>query len=145
VSLKEKIKDDIKACMKLGEKQKLGVLRMLLSEVQYAQTSGSNQQDLDDAAVLKVISTYQKRLTKALEDFPEGEKRAEIRLEIDIVSQYLPAKVSVGAIDAAISQILNNTTERNFGILMKQVMAELGSGVDGKILSQMLKEKLSSS
>ena len=87
---------------------------------------------------------YQKRLTKSLDDYPEGEKRAQINAEIAIVDDYLPKKVGADEIKKAIDEVLQATSERAFGPLMKEVLARLGSGGDGKVVSQLLKDKLAS-
>ncbi len=145
MSLKDQIRSDIKESMKIGDKHKVSVLRMLLSELQYAQTAGQTQTELDDASVLKVISAYHKRLLKSQADFPEGEKRDEIQSEIDVVSHYLPKKLSPDELDQVIEEELKQASDKNFGVLMKQLVAKLGLSVDGKLLSQKLKEKLETS
>ena len=142
MSLKEKISTDLKNAMKAKEKERVSVLRMLLSEVKYAQAANNAQEELPEAEVLKVIGTYHKRLVKSLDDFPDEGKKAEIRSEIAIVEVYLPKKASPEEVAKAIEEVMSGTEDRNFGILMKAVMAKLGSAADGKMISQQLKEKL---
>jgi uncharacterized protein YqeY len=142
VGLKEQVQADIKECMKSANKSKLNVLRMLLSELQYAQTAVDASVKLDDAQALKVAAAYQKRLQKSLADFPEGEKKEQILFEIGIVDHYLPKKASQDDVENAISRLLASTAERNFGALMKQVMVDLGDAADGKLVSKILKDKL---
>ena len=48
MSLYKQIQDEIKACMKSGEKQKLSVLRMVLTEMKYEQAKTDISKDLDD-------------------------------------------------------------------------------------------------
>ena len=62
--------------------------------------------------------------------------------EIKIVDEYLPKKANADETNAAIAKVLTATTDRNFGAVMKLVMAELGGGGDGRLVSQLLKEKL---
>jgi uncharacterized protein YqeY len=142
MSLKDRMNDDLKTAMKAREKDRVSVLRMLLSEMKYAAAQVNVHQDLSDDEAGKVVSTYHKRLTKSLEEFPEGEQRQQIRSEIAIVESYLPKKADEKATLAAIIQVLSKTEDKNFGSLMKLVMAQLGGEGDGKLVSKLLKERL---
>ena len=144
MAIKDRINEDLKTAMKAKDKDRLSVLRMILSEIKYAQAAVNVHQDLPEADVLKVVATYQKRLTKSLDDYPEGEKRTQIQAEIAIVDDYLPKKVGPDEVKKAIDEVLQATSERTFGPLMKEVLARLGSGGDGKVVSQLLKDKLAS-
>lgn len=143
MGLKDKIQEDIKTAMKAKDAVRLSVLRMVLSDIKYAQAQVNLQTELPEAEVLKVVAGYQKKLTKSLEDFPEGEKRTALVNEIRIVEEYLPAKIGEKETTAAVDQVLASTSDRNFGALMKLVMSSLGEGADGKLVSQILKQKTS--
>lgn len=142
MSLKDRITSDMKTFMKSKEKEKLSVVRMLLSEIKYAQAAVSMGQELSDQEVLTVIDKFHKKLSKSLGDYPEGEQRSAIENEIKIVETYLPQKATREDVKSAIEQVLSESeNENNFGILMKAVMAKLNNP-DGKMVSEMLKEKL---
>lgn len=142
VSVKDRINADLKTAMKARDKERTSVLRMVLSEVKYAQAAVNVHLDLSEEDALKVVTSYHKRLAKSLEDFPEGEKRDAIRGEMKIVEEYLPRKASAEETKAAVEQVLAGTTDRTFGPLMKEVLARLGGSADGKVVSQLLKERL---
>ncbi len=142
MSLKAKISEDIKNAMKAKDKERTSVLRMLLSEIQYTQAAVNIKQELGEAEVVRIISIYHKRLTKAIDDYPEGERRDAIRSELIIVDEYLPKKASEADVIKAIEATMKATADRNFGTLMKAVMNVLGSGGDGKVVSALLKAKL---
>ena len=59
-----------------------------------------------------------------------------------VVEDYLPKKAGEAETKAAIDQVLAGTEDRTFGPLMKEVLAKLGSGADGKLVSQLLKARL---
>jgi uncharacterized protein YqeY len=145
MALKDQINEDLKTAMKAKDKDKTSVLRMILSEIKYAQAAVNVHQDLPEGEVQTVVATYQKRLVKSLDDYPEGEKRTQIQCEIAIVEHYLPKKAGTEEVKRAIDEVLSATTDRNFGPLMKEVLAKLGGGGDGKVVSQLLKEKLAQS
>lgn len=145
MSLKNRLNEELKNAMKAKDKDRVSVLRMLISEMKYAAAQVNVHQELADEEVAKVISTYHKRLGKSLEDYPEGDQRAQIKLEMSIVEEFLPKKASesetLAAIDKVLSQQLD-TKEKNFGSLMKGVMDLLGSSGDGRLVSRLLKEKM---
>lgn len=140
--VKERINEDLKAAMKLRDKDRTSVLRMLLSEMKYAQAAVNIHAELADDEAIKVVTTYHKRLGKSLEDYPEGERRDAIRAEMKIVDEYLPKKAGEAEVATVVDQLLAATAERNFGNLMKEVMSKLGQSGDGKVVSAVLKSKL---
>lgn len=142
MGLKDKIQEDIKNAMRAKDASRLSVLRMVLSEIKYAQAAVNLQTELPEADVQKIVAGYQKKLTKSLDDYPAGEKREAIQGEIKIVDEYLPKKIGEAETSAAVAKVLAATTDRNFGALMKLVMAEIGEGGDGRLVSQLLKAKL---
>ncbi len=142
MSVKEQITEDMKKAMKKGEALRKTTLKMLLSEIKYAQAAVDIHVELDEPTVIKVILRYQKRLEKSLEDYPEGEHKEKIKQEILVVSEYLPVKPSSKEIDAVIDEVLKETPERSFGVVMKKTLANLGNMADGKVVSQRIKEKL---
>lgn len=142
MSLKAKMNEDLKNAMKSKDKERTSVLRMLLSEIKYAQAAVNVHAELPEDEIVKVVSVYHKRLTKSMDDYPEGERRDAIRAELKIVEDYLPKKASEAEVASAIAMVLSETEDRTFGTLMKAVMAKLGSAADGKLVSSQLKAKL---
>ena len=61
-----------------------------------------------------------------------------------IVEKYLPKKASRDEMESFIVTHLSQTEERQFGVLMKEVLAHFGQAADGKTISQIIKEKLNS-
>jgi uncharacterized protein len=143
MGLKEKIQDDIKTAMKAKDAAKLSVLRMVMAEIKNQQAQVNLREELPEAEVLKVVGAYQKKLTKSLEDYPAGDARNALLGEIKIIDEYLPQKASEAETKAAVEKVLSASSDRNFGNLMKLVMAELKGQGDCKFVSSLLKEKIS--
>jgi len=133
---------DVKIAMKARDKGRLSVLRMLLSELKYEQSAAKEKLEMSDATVLKVLSRYAKRLTKSLSEFPDEGKKAEIRSELTIVEGYLPKKASSEETKAAVAKVLAGMEAPVMGVVIKEVMAELGGGGDGKLVSTLVREAL---
>lgn len=143
MGLEEKINGDMRAAMKSRDKATTGVLRMLLSEIKYLKSAGARQEGpIPDKDVLACVAAYHKKLNKSLKDYPDGEARSRIQAEMAIVEGYLPARATEEEIRAAVSELLASTEERNFGALMKEMMARFAGTADGKIISQILKQAL---
>jgi hypothetical protein len=142
MALKEQISDDIKTAMKARDKERTGVLRLLLSEIKYAQVAEGASDTLKDEEVLAVVATYAKRLRKAIVDFQGTDKLPELERELAIIEEYLPKKATKEEIDNYIANLLSTTDEKNFGALMKQVLGHFGPSADGKEVSMILKSKL---
>lgn len=138
----QKISLDIKNAMKSGDNLRKNVLRMVLSDIKYAQAAVNVHQELDEQAVLKVVASYHKKLKKAYEDFPEGDKRKELLLEIALVEEYLPKMLSSEEIDKAVEKVLSTNPSKNFGELMKAVLTQLGSSASAKEVSEKIKKGL---
>lgn len=143
MALKEQISDDIKTAMKARDKERTSVLRMLLSEIKYAEVAEGAAETLSDSDVLSVISTYAKRLRKSIVDFEGTDKLPELHRELVIIEEYLPKKASKEELSHFISDLIAKSDEKNFGVLMKQVLGHFGAAADGKEVSTLLKEKLS--
>jgi uncharacterized protein YqeY len=145
VSVKERVNEDLRTAMKARDKDRTSVLRMMLSELKYAQAAISMSAELGDEDATKVIASYHKRLAKSLDDYPEGERRDAIRKELVIVEDYLPKKAGVEEVTKIVDAVIAGATDKTFGPLMKEVMARLGSSADGKVVSQLLKQRLANS
>ena len=137
-----KLSEDLKTAMKARDQKTMSVLRMILSEVKYAQSAVNIHEELDEAGVMKVVASYQKKLLKAVDEFPDAEKKAEIHKEIEVVERYLPKKIGPEETARAIEAVFASTTDRTFGVLMKQVLAQLGGGADGKMVSELIKKRI---
>ncbi len=139
MDLVTKLQEDMKAALKAGQKERLGVIRMMLSD---AQTADLRKQTPEEA-----VSAYAKKLVKSLEEFQKYNKQAEaeqLKKEIEIVQEYLPQKASTGDTARLVEEFLakNQFTEKQFGQAMGMFMKTHGAQVDPGMASQLLKQKL---
>lgn len=144
MGLKERIQEDIKTAMKAKDAARLSVLRMIMAEIKNQQAQVNLREELPEDVVLKVVGSYQKKLTKSLDDYPVGDARNALLSEIKVVDEYLPQKASEEQTRKAVDKVLASTADRNFGVVMKLVIAELQGQGDGKLVSSIIKEKMGS-
>ena len=146
MSLKNTIRDDMKAAMKAGEKDRLQVIRMVLAAVK--QQEVDQRSDLDDAAVLATLNKMVKQRRDSVAQFRAGGRNdladAE-EAEIAILETYLPEQLSDGEIDNLIETAISETgasSVRDMGKVMGFVKqraegrADLGA-ISGKVKSRL--------
>jgi uncharacterized protein YqeY len=127
--------------MKARESERVGALRLLLSELQKAAKEGSP----DELAVLR---RERKRRLEAAEQFrgggrPELADREES--EAKLIEEYLPAELGDADLDALIQDAIAETGAAgggDMGKVMKVVMAKAGGRADGKRTSARVREAL---
>jgi len=138
--MKEQIQQEVKSAMKSGDKTRVSVLRMLLSDIQYAELAG--QEALDG------ILAYAKKLEKSIDEFQRvgrTEEAERIRAEHKIVSEFLPQKMTEAEMEALVDQTIASeklTTMKDAGRGMKKIMSEHGATVDGRKIQELFKKKL---
>ena len=144
--LKQQLTDDMKAAMKAGEKERLGVIRLVNAAIK--QREVDERIELDDAAVLAVLKKMVKQRKDSVSQY-EAANREDLaaieRAEIAVIETYLPAKLGEGeilaAIDAAIAQT-GATGPADMGKLMGVLKPTLAGQADMGQVSALLKKRL---
>ncbi len=104
MSLKQQITDDMKAAMKAGEKERLGVIRLILAALK--QREVDERIVLDDAQVMAILEKMLKQRRDSIEQYTAANREdlaAVERAEVDVIQTYLPAALS----DAEIEDIIH--------------------------------------
>jgi uncharacterized protein len=146
VSLKERITDDMKAAMRAGEKERLGVIRMITSGIK--QREVDERISLDDGQVLAVIEKMIKQRKESLVQFQAGNRQDLVdkeSAEIALLQTYLPAQLSGAEIDALIAQAIAATgaaSVKDMGKVMGIVKAKAQGRADMAALGAKIKAKL---
>src|SRR5919107_1172432 len=89
MSVLSRLQDDMKAALKAGQKERLGVIRMLLSDVKNIDLD-PRKPTAEDA-----VAAYAKKLKKSQEEYQKlgkPEEVSKLEYEIGVVEQYLPKK-----------------------------------------------------
>lgn len=142
MTVTEQVRADMTSAMKAGEKQRVGALRLVLSELQKAAKEG----DDDELAVLR---RERKRRLDAASQFRDGgrpELAAQEESEARIIEDYLPAELDDSELEAIVAAAIAETgagEPRDMGRVMKVVMAKAGGRADGKRASARVREALS--
>jgi uncharacterized protein YqeY len=141
VSVTEQVRGDMTGAMKSGEKDRVGALRLVLSELQKAAKEGEG----DELAVLR---RERKRRLDAAAQFRDGgrpELADQEEAEARIIEHYLPAELGDAELDAIVGAAIEETGAsgaKDMGLVMKAVMAKSGGRADGKRASARVREAL---
>jgi uncharacterized protein len=141
MTLTDTVKQDLATAMKSGEKDRVGTLRLVLSELQKSAKEG----DGDELAVMR---RERKRRIEAADAF-RGGGRDDLALseeaEARIIEAYLPAELSDDELREIVLAAVAETgasSPRDIGLVMKAAMAKSGGRADGKRVSGLAQEAL---
>ena len=128
MSLKTQLSDDMKAAMKGGDKERLGVIRLINAAIK--QREVDERIVLDDAQVLSVLEKMLKQRRDSIEQFIKGGRQDLVdkeTAEIRVLEAYLPAAADPAAIERAVSEAVQETgaaSIKDMGRVMKAAMAK---------------------
>jgi uncharacterized protein YqeY len=141
MAILEQIKVDLQEAMRAGEKERVGALRLVLSELQKAAKEGGDDE-------LSVLRRERKRRLEAAaayrdagrEDLVQGEES-----EAKLISAYLPAELSDEELAGIVKQAVSESgaqSAKDMGMAMKQAMAAVDGRADGKRVSGLVQAAL---
>jgi uncharacterized protein YqeY len=146
MSLKERITDDMKAAMRSGEKERLGVIRMITSAIK--QREVDERITLDDAQVLSVLEKMIKQRKESLVQFQAGNRQDLVdkeAAEITLLQGYLPSQLSDAEIDGLIQDAIAATgaaSIKDMGKVMAELKVRHGTELDMSKASGLVKAAL---
>jgi uncharacterized protein YqeY len=138
----------LKEAMKSKEKTKLDAIRQVQTEV--AKKKAEKGEEATDELVLGVITSYVKKMKKAVEEYESlgdrGVEMAEkIQGEIDFLSTWLPKQLSDEEVAKIVNEVLSEMGDvdmAQMGKIIGAVMAK-ADGLDGSLVSKIVREKIS--
>lgn len=148
MSLSEQIQKDIVTAMKAKDEMRLSVLRLVKSAVQLKEVE--KMRPLDGPESIQLLQTLAKQRRESIEQFAKGGRQDLVdkeTSELKILESYLPAGASPAEMDAAITKAISDTgatSIKQMGAVVKAAKEALtGKAVDGKALSDLVRERLS--
>lgn len=144
MSILERIQADTQSAMRDRDRDRVGALRMLSSELQKALKEGGD--GADEAAVLQ---RERKRRFEAAEAYREAGRddlASTEEREAAIVEEYLPRQLSDDELGAIVGDAVARAgaaSAREMGQVMSLVMPEVQGRADGKRVSAMVRDRLS--
>lgn len=147
MSLLDKIQKDMVDSMKAKDELRLGTLRMIKTALKKQEVD--SMKPLNEPAEMQVMNTLLKQRRESADMFRKGgreELAAKEEAEIGIIESYLPAAPTTTELEEAVSAAITEvgaTSQKQMGAVMKAAQGRLaGKRVDGKALSELVKQKL---
>ena len=146
MSIKDTLTNDMKEAMKAKEKDRLAVIRMVRGAIK--QIEIDSKKELDDEAVIGVISKEVKMRKDSVEEFKKGGREdlvAKTEAEIAVLMPYLPQQLSEDEIrslvQAAVEQV-GASSPKDMGKVMGVLMPKVKGRADGMLVNTIVKEAL---
>ena len=141
MTLADRVKQDLTTAMKAGERDRVGALRLVLSELQKAEKEGSS----DEVAVLRRERKRRQESAAAFRDGGRPELAQAEEAEAEVIAAYLPAELSDDELRAIVADAVAETgasTPKDMGQVMKAAMPRVAGRADGKRVSALAQEAL---
>jgi len=141
--LRKKIQDELIVCLKSGDKDKLSLLRLILSQIKNREIE--KKAELNDEEVVSIIRKMVKELNESIDAFKKGNRAdlvTEYKKQLEIVSTYLPSEISDDELKIEIQKIIaenkavfDQNQKRIIGLCIGQLKAKADPSRIMKILS----------
>lgn len=148
MSLKEKILEDIKVAMKAKEADRLSAIRMLQSAVKNREIE-LRPAVITDQDIMGVVKKQAKQRKDSIEEFAKAGRTDLVdkeKFELGVLEAYLPAQMTQDQVATIVAEVIaaqSATSAKQMGAVIKEVMVRTGGQADGKMISEMVKSKLS--
>lgn len=146
MTLKEQLNDAMKTAMKARDDLRLSAVRMVRAAIKNREID--TRSELDDQAVIDVISTMAKQRRESIRMYREG-NRPELaekeELELAVLLEFLPNQLSPDEIDVLVSQVIQGLEAhgaKDMGRVMKAVTPLTAGKADGKAVSDAVRRLL---
>jgi uncharacterized protein len=147
LTLKQRIQEDMKAAMRAGEKQRLGVIRLILAAIK--QREVDERITLDDNQVVVVLDKMLKQRRESIEQYEKAAREdlaAQERFEVTVLQHYMPQQMSEAEIGAMVQQAIAETganSAKDMGKVMNIIRPQMQGRADMKVVSDLVKKQLS--
>ena len=141
MTLVESVKTDLVDAMKAGERERVGALRLVLSELQKAAKEGGE----DEVAVLRRERKRRLDAARAFRDGDRPELAAGEEAEAELISAYLPAELDDAELEAIVVRAVAEVgagSPRDMGRVMPVAMKEVAGRADGRRVSEHVRRAL---
>ncbi len=141
MTISEQIKTDLQGAMRAGEKDRVGALRLVLSELQKASKEGGD----DELTVLRRERKRRLEASRAYREAGREDLAGGEDAEAELIGGYLPAEVSEDELRAIVEQAVRESgaeSVKDMGTAMRTAMAAVDGRADGKRVSGLVRAAL---
>lgn len=148
MEIRDKLTADVKAAMIAKDSVKLGALRMLQAAIKNREID-MRPDPITSDEVLGVIKKLVKQRKESIDQFQQAGRQDLVdqeSAELKVLEVYLPAQMGREQIESLVTEViaaLGAKTVKDMGPVMKEVIAKSGGAADNKVVSEIIKAKLS--
>lgn len=146
-SIKEAVQDSVKEAMRAKDKERLGVLRLILAE--FKRIEVDERIELDPTRELAILDKMQKQRREAIAQFKAGnrdELAEKEQVEFDIIQSFKPQPLDDAEVENLIQGAINDlgaASIKDMGKVMATLKPKLQGRADMSVVSSKIKELLS--
>ena len=144
--LKIRISDAMKDAIRAKDKERLGTIRLVLSEIKKVEVD--ERIDPEDARIISIMDKMVKQRRESIKQFTDGgreELAAKEQSEIEVIQEFLPSQLSEAEIDSIISEAIASTgasSMQDMGKVMGLVKGQVVGKADMGTVSSKVKDAL---
>jgi uncharacterized protein YqeY len=144
--IKSEIESAVKDAMRARDKQRLGVLRLMMSE--FKRIEVDERIDLEDDRVLAILDKMNKQRKDSLDQFEKAGREdlaAQEAFELGVIAEYMPEGLSEAEVEALVKSAITETgavSMKDMGALMGVLRPQLQGRADMAFVSKLVKSRL---
>ena len=144
--MKTKLLQDLKEAMKQKDDIRKNTIQSIRASI--LQEEKDKQIELDNNGIENIIVREKKKRIDSLEQFKKANRDELVKqtqYELEVINTYLPKQLSLEEIEQEVDNTikeLNVTSIKEIGKVIKTLKEKYGASIDGKMLSDIVKQKL---
>ena len=142
-TLIERLETDYKTALKAGEKLRVDTIRLIKAGIQRVAID-KRKDTLDEPEVIQVLAQQAKQRRETIDAAKQTSRQdvlAQATAELEILNRYLPQQLAPEALKQLVDEAIK-AVGANQGPIMKYVMSKAAGSADGKLVSQLVAERL---
>lgn len=149
MSLAQKVEADLKTALKSRDELATSCLRLVRAA--FKNQEKELKRPLNGEEEIKILSTLGKQRRESIEQFTKGNRKDladKEQAELAIIEAYLPAQLDQDAVAKVVDEVfadLNPQGMKDMGAVMKEAMARMAGQADGKLVNQLVRQRLQNS
>ena len=148
MTLRTRLTDEMKSAMKARETLKLSAIRLILAALKNREIEQKQKQELDDQGIIEVIATLVKQRKESIKVYSDAGRTdlaAKEEAELTCLLDFLPQQLTREEIEALVVKAVAESGAqgpKEMGKVMKLLMPQVAGRADGKLVNDIVREKL---
>ena len=148
MNLKEKLNEDMRKALREKDVLRLSTIRLLLAAIKNLEIAKGKDKELKKSDLIGALSSEAKKRKESIEEYKKGKREDLVEKEtkeLEIIKEYLPKALSPEELGRIIAETIEEIGAKNLkdmGKVMGAVMQKIKGRADGKVVNQMVRERL---